>query len=98
MPPMLDYLSPREYEDLEKAESQGCGWARVVRSFLDGARLRLGWDCARSVDEIARLAGLADPDIGEAIDEAVRWSVGHKLHLLGWQEPDGGWRYFMAVG
>jgi len=95
---VIEFLSPREDEDLRHAETNGAEWARVIRLFLDGPRLLLGWDLARSDDEIARLAGLDDADARRAIDEAVRWSVGHRLHLLGWQEPDGGWRYFMAVG
>ena len=95
---MIEFLSPRENDDLRLAETKGAGWARVIRLFLDGPRLLLGWDLARSDDEIARLAGLDDAEARRAIDAAVRWSVGHRLHLLGWQEPDGGWRYFMAVG
>jgi hypothetical protein len=95
---MIEYLSPREYQDVARAETDGRGWARVIGCFLDGPRLLLGWDLARSTDEIARLAGLDAAAVGEAIDEAVRWSVGHRLHLLCWREPDEGWRYFMAVG
>ena len=95
---MIEFLSPREYENLRLADTNGEEWARVIRLFLDGPRLLLGWDLARSDDEIARLAGLDDATARRAIDEAVRWSVEHRLHLLGWQEPDGGWRYFMAVG
>ena len=95
---MIEFLSPREYENLRLADTNGEEWARVIRLFLDGPRLLLGWDLARSDDEIARLAGLDDATARHAIDEAVRWSVEHRLHLLGWQEPDGGWRYFMAVG
>ena len=95
---MIEFLSPREDDDLRLAGTKGAAWARVIRLFLDGPRLLLGWDLARSDDEIARLAGLDDATVRRAIDEAVRWSVEHRLHLLGWQEPDGGWRYFMAVG
>ena len=95
---MTEYLSPREYEDVVRAETNGRGWARVIRCFLDGPRLLLGWDLARSENEIARIAGLDAAAARGAIDEAVRWAVGHRLHLLAWQEPDDGWRYFMAVG
>jgi len=95
---VLDHLSPREEDEVGRAEEQGRGWARVIRLFLDGSRLLLGWDRARSDDEIARLARLDAGAARAAIEEAVRWSVEHRLHLLGWQEPDGGWRYFMAVG
>ena len=94
---MIEYLSPREYDDVARADTDGRGWARVMRCFLDGPRFRLGWDLARSEDEIARLAGLDAIAARGAIDEAVRWSVEHRLHLLGWQEHDD-WRYFMAVG
>jgi hypothetical protein len=95
---VIEFLSPREHDEVVRAEAQGQGWARVIRVFLDGPRLRLGWDLARSDGEIANLAGLEDSASRPAIEEAVRWSVGHRLHLLGWQEQDGGWRYFMAVG
>jgi len=96
---MLDYLSPREYEEVRESERRGQGWARVVRLFLDGPRLRLGWDVALCEDEIGRLARLGDSGTARAaIDAAVRWAVEHRLHLLGWQEPDDTWRYFMAVG
>jgi hypothetical protein len=95
---VIEYLSPREYEVMQQAETKGSDWPRVVRLFLDGPRLLLGWDLARSDVEIARLTGLDDAAARRAIDEAVRWSVEHRLHLLGWQESDGGWRYFMAVG
>jgi len=95
---MIEFLSSREYENLRLAETNGEEWARVIRLFLEGPRLLLGWDLARSDDEIARLAGLDEAVARHAIDAAVRWSVEHRLHLLGWQEPDGGWRYFMAVG
>jgi hypothetical protein len=96
--PVIEFLSPREHEDLRLAEAKEAGWARVIRLFLDGPRLLLGWDLARSDEEIARLVGLDETAARRAIEDAVRWSVEHRLHLLGWQEPDGGWRYFMAVG
>ena len=95
---MIDYLSPREQEDLDGAARAGAAWARVVRCFLDGARLLLGWDRAHSEDEIARLAGIDRARVRAAIDEAVRWCVAHRLHLLGWQESADVWLYFMAVG
>ena len=95
---MIDYLSPREQDDLDGAARAGAAWPRVVRCFLDGARLLLGWDHAHSEDAIARLAGIDRAEVRAAIDEAVRWCVTHRLHLLGWQEPDEAWLYFMAVG
>ena len=95
---MIDTLSPREYDDVVRAEAEGRGWACVLRCFLDGHRLLLGWDRSRSATEIAESTGLQDGAARDAIDEAVRWSVGHRLHLLAWQEPDDSWRYFLAVG
>jgi hypothetical protein len=95
---MIDYLSPREMKSLEDETRAGARWPRVIGCFLDGARLLLGWDHGLSEDEIGRRATIARPDARAAIGEAVRWSVGHRLHLLGWQEPDDVWRYFMAVG
>ena len=95
---MIDYLSPREARHLEEEARSGAAWARVIGCFLDGARLLLGWDHGLPVDEIARRAAIDDSGVRAAIDEAVRWCVMRKLHLLGWQEPGGGWTYFMAVG
>ncbi|MBI1950950.1 MAG: hypothetical protein HYS34_06280 [Acidobacteria bacterium] len=95
---MIEYLSPRERGDLRQAEGRGAAWARVVGCFLDGARLLLGWDLALTEDEIARLAGIPPADARAATEAASRWLVARKLHLLGWQEEDGGRRHFMAVG
>jgi hypothetical protein len=95
---VIEYLSPREYADMEAAGAKGAVWPRVIACFLDGARLLLGWDQARSEDEIARLAGIIATDAREAIEEASRWCVARKLHLLGWQEEDGSRLHFMAVG
>jgi hypothetical protein len=95
---VIEYLSPREYADMEAAGAKGAVWPRVIACFLDGARLLLGWDQARSEDEIARLAGIIATNAREAIEEASRWCVARKLHLLGWQEEDGSRLHFMAVG
>lgn len=95
---MIEYLSPREYADMEAAGAKGAAWPRVMACFLDGARLLLGWDQARSEEDLARLAGIAPAAAREAIDEASRWCVARKLHLLGWQEEDGSRLHFMAVG
>lgn len=95
---MIDYLSPREIDDLDRAHRAGGAWARVLRCFLDGARLLLGWDHGLGEDEIARRAGIERAGARAAIDEAARWCVAHRLHLLGWQDQDDAWRYFMAVG
>jgi len=95
---VIEYLSPREYADMEAAGAKGAVWPRVIACFLDGARLLLGWDQARSEDEIARLAGIIATNAREAIEEASRWCVARKLHLLGWQKEDGSRLHFMAVG
>ncbi len=95
---VIDYLSPREYDEVAEAETRQRGWSRVLRCFLDGPRLRLGWDLALTRGEIERRAGLAAATSGEAIDEASRWATRHGLHLLGWEEEDGSRLYFMAVG
>ena len=95
---MIEYLSPRECGDLAAVAAKGAAWPRVMACFLDGARLLLGWDQARSEDAIARLAGIAPASVREAIEEASRWCVARKLHLLGWQEEDGSRLHFMAVG
>ena len=95
---MIDYLSPRECADMEAASAKGALWPRVIACFLEGARLLLGWDQALSEEEIARLAGIAPAAARETIEEASRWCVARKLHLLGWQEEDGSRRHFMAVG
>jgi hypothetical protein len=95
---VIEYLSPRECADMEAAAAKGALWPRVMACFLDDARLLLGWDRARSEDEIARLAGIAPASVRESIDEASRWCVARKLHLLGWQEEDGSQLHFMAVG
>ncbi|HZM70315.1 MAG TPA: hypothetical protein VFB95_08115 [Candidatus Cryosericum sp.] len=94
---MIEFLSPREEEELRRAIERGSAWARVIaRHFADGARLRLGSDLS-----------LAERDLGEpreAIDEAARWCTGHGLHLLSYEgegpggDPIGERRYFMAVG
>jgi len=96
--PMIDYLSPREAKNLQDAARSGATWPRVVACFLDGARLLLGWDHGLSEEEIARRAAIDRSDLRAAIDQAVRFCVERKLHLLGWQEADETWTYFMAVG
>jgi len=94
---MIDYLSPREVASLENEERGGAAWPRVIGCFLDGSRLLLGWDHGLREEEIARRAAV-EQGARAAIDEAVRWCVTRKLHLLGWQEADGRFTYFMAVG
>ena len=98
---MIDHLSPRECEEIERAAAGGQPWARVLlRVFLDGTRLVLGIDGARSEAEIAAAAGLERARVPEAVGQAARWCAGHGLHLLGFPGESGadGWRHFMAVG
>lgn len=95
---MFDHLSPREHEDVVSSERTGRAWARVIRLFLEGTRLRLGWDSALAETDIGARAGIAAPEVPAAIEEAVRWAVTHRLHLLGWHDEDGTGRWFMAVG
>jgi len=95
---MIDYLSPREVASLESERRGGAAWPRVIECFLDGARLLLGWDHGLSEAEIAKRAAIEWPGLRAAIDEAVRFCVERKLHLLGWREENGSWTYFMAVG
>lgn len=94
---MIEFLSPREEEDLRRALAEGHGWARVIaQRFADGARLRLGAD-----------RSLSEREVGEpraAIETATRWCAEHGLHLLAYEgegpagDPIGERRYFMAVG
>ena len=95
---MIDYLSPRESRDLEAAARGGAAWPRVIGCFLDGARLLLGWDHGLAEEEIGRRAAIERSGLRTAIDQAVRFCVERKLHLLSWQEADESWTYFMAVG
>ncbi|MBI4168442.1 MAG: hypothetical protein HY510_00740 [Acidobacteria bacterium] len=98
---MIEYLSPREQRDLLRAAGEGEPWARVIRdNFLDGARVILGIESARSERAIAAAAGI-DPDGARAaIAGAARWCGGRRLHLLGFagERPAEEWRHFLAVG
>lgn len=100
---MIDYLSPREESELIAAAAAGEDWPRVLAPhFLDGARLRLGWDSARSEGELLR--GLSAERLRSAVAVASRWCADHGLHLLSFEgdgpgaDPVGERRYFMAVG
>ncbi|HEU4401409.1 MAG TPA: hypothetical protein VFT43_04835 [Candidatus Polarisedimenticolia bacterium] len=98
---MLDHLSPRECDDLERAYRSREIWARVLREFyLDGTRLILGID--RSVPETAIAAALdLDRDAARAgLASAASWCGARGLHLLGYagESPGEGLRHFMAVG
>jgi hypothetical protein len=98
---VIDHLSPRERRDLLRAASQGEPWARVIRdNFLDGARLILGIDSARSDRLIAEAAAIDPQSAPAAIAAAAGWCGEHRLHLLGFaaERPGDGWRHFLAVG
>ncbi len=101
-PTMLDYLSPRECDEIDRAARGGAPWARLLRAgFLEGARMRIGIDQARTESDLAAAAGTADGETARAaIREASRWCVAHRLLLMGYapDRPDGEWRHFMAVG
>ena len=100
---MIDYLSPREESELRAAAAAGEDWPRViVPHFLDGARLRLGWDEARLESDI--LPGMHGERRRAAVAAASRWCAEHGLHLLSFEgdgpgaDPVGERRHFMAVG
>ncbi len=98
---MIEHLSPREREELEHAVDAGLAWPRVLRSsFLDGPRLVLGIDHARSEAEIAAASRIDRPEVRAEIAAAALWCVEHGLHLLGYPAEDeaGEWRHFLAVG
>jgi hypothetical protein len=94
---MIEFLSPREEEELGRALAAGGAWARVIaHRFADGARLRLGAERALSEREVGAPRA--------ALEEAARWCAAHGLHLLSYEgEGPGGDAigerfYFMAVG
>lgn len=98
---MIDHLSPRECDELERILRSGLDWPRVIRScYLDGTRLRLGSDLARSEKEIAAAAGIDPKAVRRVIADAARFCQEHGLHLLGYDAGDraGGWHHFLAVG
>ena len=99
---MIDYLSPRECDEIDRAARGGAPWARVLRAgFLVGARLRLGIDRARDESDLAAAAGIADAGAAvEASREEARWCVEHRLMLMGCapDRPGDDRRHFMAVG
>jgi len=98
---MFEHLSPRERGDLLRAASEGEPWARVIRdNFLDGTRLILGIDSARSDRLIAAAAAIDPASAPAAIAAAARWCSERRLHLLGFasERPGDGWRHFLAVG
>lgn len=94
---MIDHLSPREEDELHQAEAAGASWPAVLRAyFLDGSRLRLGWDASRGESEMRASRA--------ALEEAARFCSAHGLHFLFFEgsmpgdEPLGERRWFLAVG
>jgi hypothetical protein len=103
-PPMIEYLSPREVEDLTAFLEAGEVWPRLLLEvFSDAARLRLGWDEARGESSLAGIVAERGA-LRAALERAARWCAGHGLHLLSFEETehaDGAAaerRWFMAVG
>ena len=98
--PVIDHLSPREMQTLDDAVASGEAWPRVLRDFfLDGTRLVLGWDHAKSEPEMlaALAAGRGDAmekapagpidrsALRAALDRAARFCTEHGLHLLSFE-------------
>jgi hypothetical protein len=101
---MIDHLSPREEDDLRRAEADGAAWPRLLREFfLEGSRLRLGWDASRGESEMGARSG-GGVAVRRELEEAARFCTAHGLHFLFFEgeqpgdEPLGERRWFMAVG
>lgn len=100
-------------ETLREASAAGAIWPHVLRRFfVDGTRLVLGWDQAKSEPEmIAALAAdreepapIDRAGLRAALERAARFCTEHGLHLLSFEgegpgeEPLGERRWFLAVG
>ena len=103
--PVIDHLSPREMETLDRAEAAGELWPRALRRFfVDGTRFVLGWDDARSEAEMAAALAIDRAALRAALDRAARFCTERGLHLLSFEgegpgeEPLGERRWFLAVG
>jgi hypothetical protein len=102
---VIDRLSPREIKALDAAAASGELWPETLRRFfVDGTRLRLGWDHARGEEEMrAALAG-DRATVRAALEKAARFCTEHGLHFLSFEgsgpgeEPLGERRWFLAVG
>jgi hypothetical protein len=101
---MIEYLSPREVEELTALLEAGEAWPRLLLEvFSEAARLRLGWNEARG--ESALLGIVAERGaLRAALERAARWCTEHGIHLLSYEEtePAEGVAqervWFMAVG
>ena len=101
---MIEYLSPREVDELLAVLRAGEAWPRLIlEEFSDGARLRLGWDEAKGERALAGI--VADRAVlRAALERAARWCADHGLHLLSFEETEirddaaADRLWFMAVG
>jgi hypothetical protein len=66
---MIDHLSPREVEELAASAAHGDALPAVIGAFLEGTRLRLGWDHAIAEADLGRAARAAAGSA--AADDAV---------------------------
>jgi hypothetical protein len=101
---MIEYLSPREVEELTALLEAGEAWPRLLLEvFSEAARLRLGWNEAKGESALAGIAA-GRGALRAALERAARWCSEHGIHLLSYEEtelaegvtPDRLW--FMAVG
>lgn len=101
---MIEYLSPREVEELTALRDAGEAWPRLLLEiFSEAARLRLGWNERKGESALAGIA--ADRGaLRAALERAARWCTEHGIHLLSYEEtePAAGIAqervWFMAVG
>jgi hypothetical protein len=102
---MIDHLSPREEDDLRRAEAEGAAWPALLRAyFLDGSRLHLGWDASHGESEmLPALPGDASREdalgpvsrerraaLRRALEEAARFCTSHGLHFLFFEGENAG--------
>jgi hypothetical protein len=101
---MIEYLSPREVEELTALQEAGEAWPRLMLEvFSEAARLRLGWNEARGESALARIVAQRRA-LRAALERAARWCTEHGLHLLSFEETElaegvaSDRLWFMAVG
>lgn len=101
---MIEYLSPREVEELTALQEAGEAWPRLLLEiFSEAALLRLGWNERKGESALAGIT--ADRGaLRAALERAARWCTEHGIHLLSYEEtePAAGVAaervWFMAVG